>query len=197
MQRKFYLFTIISSILLVFFIFSSTLFAKTITLYDQPKDDGKVIGTLDLSAGIIPIFTPKEGVWMKVGDPRNGQVGWIKSSDIGKDAGTITFTQRIIDEGKGPHTYQVIEYGKPQNLTSEQVQNLVQKMQTQQQDVQQATQKAVQTMINDMQTIYQNATKGMGPSPVIMPIVIIPQQKPTSAPTAPVATPAPAPAKTQ
>jgi SH3-like domain-containing protein len=79
--------------------------AKDINLYDQPDEKAKVIGTVDLSAGIIPILTPKEGSWIKVADPRNGNVGWIKSNEMNADGGNpsaVTFTQRVINNGSGP-----------------------------------------------------------------------------------------------
>ncbi len=55
--------------------------AKTIDLYDKPKD-GKIISKLDSESGVIKIFIPKDGTWIKVADPRDGNVGWIKSADL-------------------------------------------------------------------------------------------------------------------
>lgn len=64
-------------------VFSLTSVAKTINLYEAPKDNNnKVIGTADSEAGIIPIFTPQGSSWIKIADPRNGNVGWAKSSDL-------------------------------------------------------------------------------------------------------------------
>lgn len=158
--------------------FSATCLAKEINLYDQPQDKAKVVGTVDLATGIIPIFTPKNGDWMKVGDPRNGNVGWIKSSDLNNGGGaTFTFSQRIMNDGKGPHTYQIMEYGKPQNLTGEQMQTMIQKMQNQQKNVQQDMQKAVQNMVNQINSLYHQTWGSTGGTPVIMPIVILPAQQ--------------------
>lgn len=156
---------------------SSSVSAKEVRLYEQPDTGAKVIGSIDLSKGVIPIFTPKDGQWMKIGDPRNGNVGWIKSNELNNEGG-FTFTQKIINNSDGPHTYQIIEYGKPKNLSSEQIQGMVQKMQMQQQAIQQSVQKAAQDLINDMKNLYQwNTMNGMDSFPLIMPIVIVPSEQ--------------------
>lgn len=165
--------------LLVFIVFSlflsvsTTLFAMDIKLYDQPKADAKTVGTVDLTAGIIPIFTPKTGDWIKVGDPRNGNVGWIKSSDLQSMGGTttITFTHKIMNNGKGsPQSYQIIEFGQPKNLSDEEVQAMIQKVQLQQQTMQQSLQKAIQDMNS-----YWNTMNGT--MPMIVPVIVVPEQK--------------------
>ena len=134
MKTKYYLVKLITLFLtFTALAFTSMAYAKDVTMYDQPKADAKIVGAADLSTGIIPIFTPKSGDWVKIADPRNGNVGWVKSSEL-TNSGSFSFTQRIINNnGKGPQTYQIIQYGKPpQNMSNEQVQNMVQKLQTQQ-----------------------------------------------------------------
>lgn len=61
---------------------SSIAYAVTLNLYDQPKTDAKVVGKIDTESGFVPIFTPKPGDWMKVGDPKNGNVGWIQTKQL-------------------------------------------------------------------------------------------------------------------
>ncbi len=160
------------------FIFTSIAYAKNVTMYEQPQADAKVVGTADLTTGIIPIFTPKPGDWIKIADPRNGNVGWVKSNEL-TDSGTFTYTQRIINDGKGAQTYQIIEYGKPQNLSTEQVQGMIKKMQPPQSESQEAMQKSVLDIMKDMGTMYQKQMDNMQKAgvPIIMPIVIMPQQK--------------------
>lgn len=66
---------------------------------------------------------------MKVGDPRNGNVGWVKTTDLGSgtDTSAITFTQKVIHDGNTPYTYQFIQYGQPQKLTAEQIKEMAQR----------------------------------------------------------------------
>ena len=118
-------------------IFASLCFAKTINLYDQPKADAKVIGTVDSDKGIIPIFTPKEGQWIKVGNPSNGNVGWVKMSDLNAPPGAMTeftFMQHMLNGDKN------------QQLTPEQIKQ----MQLQQQQIQESMKKMMQDMFKDM-----------------------------------------------
>ena len=160
---------------------SAVSFAKNINLYDQPKADAKVVGKIDTDAGIIPIFTPKDSTWIKVGNPTNGDVGWIKNSDLGDSATTgFTFTQHMISTGKGPGTsYQVFQFGNPQQqMTSEQAQAIIKKAQAHQQAIQEDTKRIMQDM-------FKNMGQGMLTVPFIMPVIIVPQQN----------TPAPAPQK--
>jgi len=144
--------------LIASFLLAPISFAKTINLYDQPKNDSKVIATLDSDAGIITIFTPKEGGWVKVADPRNGNVGWIKATDMG--ATGVNFT--VMSTGNGGHGYQVIQYSGTQPYTPQQIQLK-----------QEEFQKEMQRMMQ-MQDVFRN---GFYPFPVIMPVVIVPENK--------------------
>ncbi len=148
---------------------SSTCMAVSINLYDQPKADSKNIGTIDSNIGIIPIFTPKDSAWVKVADPRNGNVGWIKSSDLSK----VGLNFNIISTGNGGQNYQVMQYGGTQPVSSTEMQKTIQEMQARQQ----ALQKSIQQM---MQNMYGNRYS----VPVIMPVVIMPEQKSATLPKA-------------
>lgn len=170
---------IISSIAL----FSATsALAKDVSLYDQPKADAKVVGNIDLSAGVIPIFTTKQGDWMKVGDPRNGNVGWIKSSDISSSGGptSFTFTQKTISNGKEPQTYQIIQFGSGQKMTPEQMQ-VLQQLQQQQQNFQKQWHDLMSQMNDQFQHDWIMPTMGF---PVIMPVVVVPARAPVTQPAA-------------
>lgn len=153
-----------------------TVLAKEISLYDQPKSDAKAIGTIDLSTGIIPIYTPKEGGWVKIGDPKNGNVGWVKSSDLhsaGTSQSIFTFTQSI--DNKTPTTYRIIQFGQPTNLTPEQTKTLVKQVQIEQQEMQ----KSMQNMMRDMDQLFYNDWHFMHHEtfPFFVPVMVMPVQK--------------------
>jgi len=137
--------TVIASItlLILSFLLPCIASAKDIKMYDQPKNDAKVVGTVDLAKGIIPIFTPKDNTWMKIADPRNGDVGWVKSADI-KDAtgGSMSFSY-----------YQSSE--KPDAATQAEID----KLQAKQKMIQQNMQNNLKEMMNDLQSLYQNQMK--------------------------------------
>lgn len=152
---------------------SSIASAQPISLYDQPSQNAKVIGTADLSAGIIPIYTPTDSSsWMKVADPRNGNVGWVKSDDLKTKQGSsnsVTYTQKIISIPNQPGTYQVIQFGNKPNLTDAQMKEYVEKMRAAQQSIQQS----FQSIFKDMNDLFQrewNVVNTQYNSPLLMPV---------------------------
>ena len=158
----------------ILFLITTVCFAKSINLYEEPKSDSKIVGTIDPSAGIVPIFTPKQGDWVKVGNPNNGNVGWVKSNDLaqsGKTSNGFSFTQKIESTGNEPGTY-VIKLGIPTTLTKEQMDALYKQIQTQQAVIQQNVQKIIQEIFNNNQT---GSTVGF---PIVMPVVVVPTNAP-------------------
>jgi len=113
MKIKYSFFKFLKAIIMIAMIyFPVTCFSKEISLYDQPKTDAKIVGHVDLAAGFIPIYTLKEGGWEKIADPRNGNVGWVKSTELNNEnssQSSFTFTQSYInDNNKSPMTYRII-----------------------------------------------------------------------------------------
>lgn len=148
-SMRFKLFASFFATVLLFLITSNS-FAKSISLYDEPKTDAKIVGTIDPSQGIIPIYTPKDGGWVKVGNPKNGNVGWVKSSDLaqaGTSASGFSFSQEVEKTGNGPETY-VFKLGIPTALTKEQSDALYKQIQAQQAAIQQSVQKIIKDMFN-------------------------------------------------
>ncbi len=160
------------------FVLPLPVFAKTIDLYEQPKDGAKVIGTLDSQEGIIAIYTPEKSTWIKVADPRNGNVGWVKVKDLGSASTTdYTFTQRFINTGNSPQTYQIIQFGGPNKMTPEQIQQQLKQTEQQQLRIQENMNKAMQNMINDMNNLYHWNTQWYNNgTPFVMPVIVIPAQ---------------------
>lgn len=143
---------------------TSIVHAKTINLYEQPKADSKQIGSIDSSVGMISIFTTSDGSWIKVGDPRNGNVGWIKSVDLNDK--NLNFN--LIKIGNDNHQYQVIQYGNTKPLTSAQMSNTIKQMELREQEIQ----KNMQKMMQDMFSIHQNWMH----TPMFIPVFIVPEK---------------------
>ena len=61
-------------------------FAKNINLYATPAKSATVVGKIDDGAKMVPIISTPQGDWMKIGDPENGNVGWINLSDVKQQA---------------------------------------------------------------------------------------------------------------
>ncbi|VVC76966.1 hypothetical protein AQUSIP_22930 [Aquicella siphonis] len=120
-------------------VFSSLAFSQPVNLYDQPASSAKLIGSADMSTGIIPIMTSSNGEWIKAADPRNGNVGWVKVIDIKNAKGTtnsFTLKQDMLSSGAQPKNYQIIQNGAPKGLTDEQLKTFMNTMQKEQKNIQ-------------------------------------------------------------
>jgi len=56
--------------------------AATLSLYQNPDSKSNVIASVKEGQAIIPIF--HHGEWIKVGDPSNGNVGWVTQAALEK-----------------------------------------------------------------------------------------------------------------
>jgi len=137
--------------------------AKLINFYNQPMDNAKILGSMDSEAGVITIFTPKDSQWIKVADPRNGNVGWIKSSDLNVSG----VSYNVITTGNGKQNYQVIQFGTGPSMSPEEVAQMTKQIQRRQEAIQKNMQQMVRDMFND---------PFWGSKPLIMPIVVMPEQ---------------------
>lgn len=148
---------------------SSNVFAKTINLYDQPNSTAKMIGTIDSEKGLIPIFIPKDGQWVKIANPLDGTVGWAKSSDLKiENKNGYTISEQVVSQGNGPQSF-IIKFGESKPLTDAQKAELTKKMQ----ERQQLFQKNMQHILQDISTQFNDFSTHF---PVIMPVVLVPEQ---------------------
>lgn len=176
--------------MLLFMCFSAWCQAKTLNLYEQPKADAKVVASIESSNGMVPIFTPKDSDWMKVGDPQNGNVGWIKLEDLADNSGSLatqfSMTQKTISTKSGPKTIQVVTFSTPKTLSNEQSQLLMKQMQAREDNLQKSVQKMMQNFYQDMNNYYMAnpAMFGTPNMPVVLPIIVYPQDAPTVIPRA-------------
>jgi len=152
---------------------SSILMAKDITLYDQPSDTAKAVGKIDTEAGFVPIFTQKDGKWAKVGNPDNGNTGWVKSSDLADAAGSpngFSYSQSMVSGGTGAPKM-VVRFGKPKPMSEKQLQDYLWKSRQQQQ----AIQRDIQNM---MQNFFNTQPDWIG-YPMVLPVMVVPVQRDT------------------
>lgn len=161
------------------FLLSNTASAATLNLYEQPAQNAKVVGTIDPSKGVMLIYTPKDSEWVKVADPQNGNVGWIKQVDLGKDTPTVTFTHRTLDNGKGTETYELIKTGNPLNLTDEQIKQNLERFEAHQKAMNESLQKSYQDMMKNFNIIFQEQYKYLQENnfPFLAPVTPPPAQK--------------------
>lgn len=150
----------ISLTALIFFV-TTLAFAKPINLYFEPKQDSKVVETMNSEKGVITIFQPKNSDWIKVANPQNGNVGWVKMNELSN----TQFNLQIIQSGNGPQQYQVIQYGNMPPAQSQSINASIEQMQKRQQLIQKEMQQNMQNMFRLMQEEWANF-------PMIVPVVM-------------------------
>jgi Bacterial SH3 domain len=179
--------------MLMFFLqtcfFATISYAKDVNLYDQPQNAAKVIGTIDAAQGIIPIFTQPNGEWLKVGDPRNGNVGWVKTSELNatNPPSSFSFSQQVTVDSKGvPRAYPIVRYGTTTNPSNPPANNPQIEEYANQLLPPEPDPKKRQQQINDMNAIYQQEQKTLNGMANILNNIIAPAQKAPGSPAKPV-----------
>lgn len=100
---------------------------ETIKLYQEPNVSAKVIETIKTDVPLITIY--KNEGWTKVGDPSNGQTGWIQTVDLKNvdsasanvqpnqttktvktDNGEKTVTKGTVQTPQGPMNYEIVQF---------------------------------------------------------------------------------------
>lgn len=141
--------------------------AKSINIYAEPNEKSKLVETMNADNGVITIFQPKNSIWIKVADPQNGNVGWMKASDLTN----AQFNLKIIQSNTSPHHYQVIQYGNVPPENNQSIAMTIEQMEKRQQMLQKEMQQNMQNMFKLMHDQWAQF-------PIIVPVVKIEEKKP-------------------
>ena len=114
----------------------------TVALYAEPSPHAKVITQIDPRDFFVRIY--EKDAWMKIGNPRNGQVGWVSKSDYKAvlenlfkpkvDFTTFTLTAKAMPDAAGKYVVDAYKNGK--KLSQKEAQALFNKMQSQSETMQ-------------------------------------------------------------
>lgn len=145
-------------VVLFFATISNLTFAVTINIYEKPESDSKILTKMKSGEQLMPIFYTEKKDWVKVANPKNGDVGWAKVSElkgpviITKINGTETRQQIITGEGdkKQPQIYNFIQYSGTQNLSTEDVKKMVKNMEEQNRKMEKSMHKMQEQMQREM-----------------------------------------------
>lgn len=162
--------------------FANGIFASDLNLYENPDANAKIVTTLKSGSQLIPIYSPEKGEWVKVANPKDGTVGWVKSDDLKgpvittKVNGSGVQQTIITDKDKFPQTYEIIRFNGPTSLSDEEAQKLAQLMEKRQQKMSDSIdkmQESMQKMVKDMMKEI-NSNKDLFTFPIIQPIIVVP-----------------------
>lgn len=156
--------------LLTIFVFASLIIAgiahaKSLTLYSKPEAASATVATVQSGDRLIPIYSPEKSDWIKVADPSNGNVGWLKRQDLGLNQQQLQLYQKRIekesgDKKNGPYRHEVYEYKGTEKLSEEQIKAMFDNMQRQQEQMHAAMQSMFNNMMNHFSDFDRLAPAG-------------------------------------
>lgn len=125
--------------------------ADILSLRQEPNATSPVIATVDTAKGIMPIYSPKGSDWIKIADPSNGNVGWIKQSELSQaNTASVMMKQETISSD-GKSTGYTVQVGKPMDANTPKAQSNINDLQHMQENVK----RNVQDMVKSMDQLYQ------------------------------------------
>lgn len=140
---------------------------------------------LNPNVRLVPIY--QQGNWAKVGDPQNGQVGWINLVQYQKARARYyrpniqTIYVQVDTSGKGKPTLNVVAYKNGKALTKEQAMGLYQRLRKQQERQFHHMQKFSMNMEQMMNQDFLNAQHFFDSawmnSPWMEPVILVPAPK--------------------
>ncbi len=138
---------------------STAAHAKSLVLLSKPEAQATSVATVQSGDRLIPIYTPEKSDWIKVADPKNGNVGWLKRQDLGLNQSPQMYEKRIEresgDKKKGPYRHEVYEYKGTEKLNDEQVKQMFEKIEKQQAKIHDA----MRSMFNNMMNQFSDFDK--------------------------------------
>lgn len=157
----------------LFYTLTTTLaFATTINMYEQPSTDSKLVASVTSDVPLRPIFYTEKKDWVKVGNPQNGDIGWIKTMEFKEVPGIIKINSSQIQQlvagkdGKNKE-YNIIQYSGPNELTPEDAKKAVQDMEKRNEQMKAYAQK----MQEEIQKSIQEAFKAFNNVIPALPLI--------------------------
>jgi len=152
--------------------------ATEVKLYAENNDSSKVLAKIDVSQNLVPFFS--KGGWIKVGDPANGQVGWINkgryreamNDAIHQSVQTVYIEQTKVN-GKKP---EITVYQNGQKLSGKKADEIYERVNKQQAQMQEhfaRFQKRMNQWANAQMQMMNNPMMGFSMMPMMQPIVIV------------------------
>jgi len=160
--------TLLATAILTGISLSITAFATALNLYEKPDSNSKVTASIDQGKQLIQIYHTEKKDWVKVANPQNGEIGWVKASDL---KGPIIITQvngskiqqQILTtkdaKGKEPTVYSIIQYSGPNELKPEDAEKTIKNMEKRHEKMRDSMQKMHQEMQKSIQKMFEDFDK--------------------------------------
>lgn len=153
---------------------------NALNIHEEASEKAKVVFEVQAGDKLIPII--KHGEWLKVANPKDGKVGWVKVADLQGHLSLnngINYQQRIItnksDHGV-PNVYRVIDYTGPNKMSQEEMDEIFKQMQARQEQIQKYMQAMLQSMFNSFQSLQQVEPFSLDNNLATVPTIIVPEK---------------------
>ncbi|MCL5260743.1 MAG: SH3 domain-containing protein [Gammaproteobacteria bacterium] len=154
----------ILSVFILSVIFSSA-FAKDINLYEKPDTQAKVIATISSDSQIIPIIYADKKDWVKIANPKNGDVGWAKVNELKGPMVITTIKDNMIQQqiisakgqgNNGSEMISVMQYSGSKEMQPKEVKASLERMQKRDQEMHQQMQRIREEMQKNMEEMFRD-----------------------------------------
>lgn len=141
---------------------------KAVPIHETADAKSKVIETITAKQTIIPFFEQKD--WVKIANPKNGQVGWVAKTDLTQNTLTVVSVNNSDDNqyivtqksSDGNHKiYSAVKYSNNPKFNQQQTEDWIQKIQLQQQQLQEHFNKMFAQPIIIIQQPAKNADNNL------------------------------------
>ncbi len=144
-----------------------------LNVYEQADDKTKIVFTAKPGEQLIPIFTKEN--WLKVANPQDGEVGWVRLSDL-KKSFKPNDQQNLTDKNEQPKLYRVIEYSGPEKLKPEQLEQMLAQMQKRQEQMNRYMQIMMQNMFQNFQAMQSLDPLAWHQEMLNGPVMVVPEE---------------------
>jgi uncharacterized protein YgiM (DUF1202 family) len=163
---------------LLLFVFNNVASADTkntnLNIYEKPDANAKIIASVKRDEQLMPFFYTEKKDWVKIGNPKNGDVGWVKIAEfeqqpivINKINATGT-EQLIVDEkNRGRYPQIFVQYGSQKDLKEKDIQKAVRDIEKRNKTERENIQKDIQDLLSKFDSLFNG----------IQPIIIIPSDE--------------------
>lgn len=168
-----------SIILLAGSILTTITYAATINIYEKSDPNSKIVTSVKTGDQLIPIFYTEKKDWIKVANPKNGEVGWVKADQLKGPTivtqinGTTVQQQIINGKEKKPIMYGIIQYGG----STEDAEKFAKAAGEQYKKMKSAMEKMQIEMQKTFQEMSQNVDKVLSNLPIFQPVVVVPKNQ--------------------
>lgn len=131
---------------------------NVVSVYSQPDTKSKMVTKVKPFQHLIPIF--HQNGWVKIGDPKNGQTGWInlkqyhQAQNVSSQPKIERVTINVTDHPAKSSKTEIVAYRNGKKLTDKEAKKLYHRLTAEQEEMNQQMDKMFQHTMHQMQKMH-------------------------------------------